>query len=81
MVVQSGLHTQLNANLSLKKGLNVDVNILAKTVRTQSGRVIGLSMQDMSICLTRVSRMTLKAEFLWTDERTSCFHRQDNNIT
>ena len=48
MVVQSGLHTECKLEPKEGKELqNVDVNFSAKTVRTQSGRVIGFSMRVM----------------------------------
>ena len=49
MVVQSGLPSECELEPAEGDKLrNVDVNFLAKTVRTQSARVIGLSMQSYS---------------------------------
>ena len=48
VVVQSGLHTEYELEPEEGDKLrNIDVNFSAKTVRTQSGRVIGLSMRAM----------------------------------
>ena len=48
MVVQSGLPSECELEPAEGDELrNVDVNFWAKTVRTQSGRVIGLSMRAM----------------------------------
>ena len=50
MVVQLGLPTECELEPEDQEGdelRNVDVTFSAKTVRTQSGRVIGLSMRAM----------------------------------